>query len=97
MTYDTILQAQHYHVWTASITGMEYANAIYESEEDAALNFLALAQHLGKYFVPPERLNIETVMNGLKDQSGVYVGSNGLVVVVSKCEDLCESRSVTWN
>lgn len=85
----------HVHLWTTSITGAEFANAVFESEYDGAVKFLAVAKEVTKYTADQSQLNIETVIESLSRGRGMYAGAPGFVVVLSKCDGNCVSPA--WN
>ncbi len=94
MNLGTIHANPHLHLWTRSLDGAEFANAIYENHIDAALDFCAITQHIRKY-TDGDPVTIEYVMESLEEGKGMYVGSHGLLLVLSKCEGGCKSAS--WN
>lgn len=85
----------HIHVWASTITGSEYANAVYENEVDAALEFLAVVREFTRYDDESQNLKIEVVMDSLNTGTGMYAGVPGLVFVLTKCSGGCFSP--TWN
>lgn len=95
MSLDSIHQNKHLHLWTKSIDGAEYANALYENEVDAALAFCGIIQNVRKYSKDGHTISIEDVMGSLVEGRGMYAGVPGLVVVLSKCDGKC--KSPTWN
>lgn len=87
---------KHIHVWTKSIDGAEYGNAIYDNEVDASLDFLGLIKNITKGNVENEEVKIEHVMQSLDEgRKGMYAGFPGLIVVISRCEGKCHSP--VWN
>ena len=86
---------EHYHVWTSAITGAEYANAVYDNDVDAALDYLGIVLNLTKYTEHYGDVNIQMVMESLRQGKGMYAGTPGLVAVLSRCEGGCISP--TWN
>lgn len=87
--------AEHVHLWTRSIEGPEYANAVYETKEDAAVDFLGVVKEITKYNIDAEELDIYDVLDSLEEGLGMYAGTSSLIVVISRCEGNC--RSATWN
>lgn len=88
----------HMHLWTGNLIGTQFADVRYEDEVDAALAFLKLAKEITKDFLDNTELTIEEVMHSFNredDFKGMYVGSPGFLVVISKCEGGCFSPS--WN
>jgi hypothetical protein len=91
-----LINEQHLHVWTKSIDGAEFGNALYENEVDAALAFLGIVKAVTKGNVPNEDVTIQHVMYSLDEgRQGMYAGLPGLIIVVSRCEGKC--KSPTWN
>lgn len=86
---------KHYHVWSTSISGQEYANATYDNHIDACVDFLGISQHLMKNSPGEKELNIETVVNSIEHGGGMFVGGPALVLMISKCGGDC--LSPTWN
>lgn len=84
---------KHLHVWTRSLDGSEFGNALYYNEIDAAVDFLGIAR--GFMYNSGADLHIEDVYNSLSEGSGMYAGSPGLIVVISRCEQQCQSP--VWN
>lgn len=93
---DDIRDNNHIHVWTGSIDGAEFGNALYEDDVDAALNYLAILKNLTKYQIDNESITIEDVMNAMDgDSVGMAAGSPGLIVYISRCSGGCTSP--VWN
>lgn len=86
---------EHYHVWSKSIDGAQFANAIYENDVDAAVAFIGIVVNIRKYDTSGINIAIEDVMQSLKEGNGMYAGYPGLVFVLSRCEGGCVSPS--WN
>mgnify|MGYP006195287541 CR=1 FL=1 len=85
----------HLHLWTKSIDGAEFANALYTDDSDAALNFLGVIKNVTKNNIDNEAITIEDVMDSLTEGRGMYAGVPGFVVVLSRCDGGCQSPS--WN
>jgi len=85
----------HIHVWTRTIDGTEMGNGLYDHDVEASLAFLGVARQLTKYNLSVD-ITIEDVYNSLQNEGmGMYVGSPGLVAVISRCSGECISP--TWN
>lgn len=92
----TEIKNKHLHVWTKSIDGAEFGNAIYDNDVDAALAFIGLVKNITKGNVPNEDVKIEHVMESIDEgRKGMYAGFPGLIVVLSRCEGNCNSP--VWN
>lgn len=90
------VKTKHLHVWTKSIDGAEYANAVYDDDVDAALAFIGLVKNITHGNVENGAVTIEDVMDSIDDGAkGMYAGFPGLVVVLSRCEGNCVSP--IWN
>ena len=96
MTPDNIdISKQHLHVWSRTLDGAELANAVYDHEVDAAMDFVVLARGITKYNQEAD-IKIEDAMHSLQNgQRGMYAGSPGLIFVLSRCDGGCKSPS--WN
>jgi len=78
-----------------TLDGAELANATYDNDVDASLDFLGMARQINKYNAESD-LKIEDVYNSLQyGGRGMYAGVPGFVVVVSRCDGGC--KSPTWN
>lgn len=86
---------KHTHLWTRSIDGAEYANATYNHDVDAALDFIGIIKNITKDTVANEDITIEQVMDSLTDGSGIYAGYPGFIFVLSRCDGGCNSP--IWN
>lgn len=95
MTLGSVHAGKHLHVWTRSLDGAEFANALYENDVDAALAFIGLVKDVTKYSVENEHITIEDVMESINNGRGMYAGAPGLIVVLSRCDGGCKSAS--WN
>jgi len=95
MTLGEVYRNKHVHVWTKSIDGAEFGNAIYENDIDAALAFCGIVQNVRKYADDGVVIAIEDVMGSLTEGRGMYAGVPGFVVVLSRCDGGCKSPS--WN
>lgn len=95
MTLGTTHATNHLHVWTKSIDGAEFGNALYENDIDAAIAFIGIVVNVRKYSDDGVSLTIEHVMESLTEGKGMYAGVPGFVVVLSRCEGGCMSS--TWN
>jgi hypothetical protein len=95
MSLDAIHATKHTHLWTRSVDGAEFANALYENEIDAALDFTAILVDIRRYADDGANITIEDVMHSLQDGNGMYAGVPGFIVVLSKCDGGCHSP--TWN
>lgn len=95
MSLGTVHAGEHYHVWTKSIDGAEFGNAIYENNIDASLSFNTIMRQITKYQPKAPIIPIETIVNSLVEGRGMYAGGPGLVVVLSRCDGGCFSP--VWN
>lgn len=95
MSLGKIHASKHLHLWTRTMDGAEFANALYENDVDGALAFLGVVKQVTKYSVANEDITIEQVMGSLDDGRGMYAGVPGLIVVLSRCDGGCKSPS--WN
>lgn len=86
---------KHYHLWTTSVHGVQYGNAIFESHIDVAEKFTRIGQQLN-FGRPVKKFAIEDVVRALENGNGVYAGTPGFILVVTGCNgDGCTSS--TWN
>lgn len=96
MSLGPVHEGKHLHVWSKSIDGAEFANAIYENEVDAALAFMGVIVNIRKYDQSGINITIEDAMASLDNgRRGMYAGYPGLVVVLNRCAGGCVSP--TWN
>lgn len=89
-----MIDAPHLHLWTKSIDGAEFGNALYVEDVDGAIAFLGVIQNVTKYSIDTD-ITIEMVMESLTEGRGMYAGVPGFVVVLSRCDGRCQSPS--WN
>ncbi len=95
MTLGTLHANKHIHVWTKTIDGAEFGNALYENHIDAALAFCGIIQNIRKYANDGVKITIEDVVHSLEEGRGMYAGVPGFIVVLSRCDGGCVSAS--WN
>lgn len=95
MSSSEVHAGPHLHLWTRSIDGAEFANAIYRDDVDAAIDFCGMIQDIRKYAIDGVQITIEDVMQSLTEGRGMYAGVPGFILVLSRCDGGC--KSPTWN
>lgn len=90
-----MIYTPHLHLWTKSIDGAEFGNALYEEDTDGAMAFLGVIKDVTKYNMETDDITIEMVMESLTEGRGMYAGVPGFIVVLSRCDGGCQSPS--WN
>lgn len=91
----TLWSEPHTHVWTRTLDGTEMANAMYDNQIDAALDFLPIANQV-TFYNEETKIQIEDVVNSMEGEGrGMYAGVPGMLVVISRCDGGCSSA--IWN
>lgn len=90
-----MIDEPHLHLWTKSIDGAEFGNAMYADDIDGALAFIGIIKDVTKDIIDNESITIESVLDSLVEGRGMYAGAPGFVVVLSRCDGGCTSPS--WN
>lgn len=85
---------KHFHLWTRSLDGSEFYNCVYDldSKNTAVYDYTMM---VNKVYQNIGIISVEDVNNSLDRGNGMWMGTKGLMFVLSACELRCESP--VWN
>lgn len=86
----------HYHIITGPGTGYSTANVVYDSLEESVELFVRLSKEFFTDVGEASELSINDVYAKMKDNTGAFVGVQGLAVYLIKCEH-SDCDSLNWN